>query len=113
MSLLRRFGLSGLAGFIIAALLAACTPAEPENATLVVSNARAWTGNPEQPWAEAVASRNDEIVAVGSNEEIAMLVGDDTEVIDAQGGMLVPGFIDAHVHFLSGGSGLASVQLRD
>lgn len=113
MALLRRFGLSGLAGFIIAALLAACTPAEPENATLVVSNARAWTGNPEQPWAEAVASRNDEIVAVGSNEEIAMLVGDDTEVIDARGGMLVPGFIDAHVHFLSGGSGLASVQLRD
>jgi predicted amidohydrolase YtcJ len=113
MALLRRLGLSGLAGFIIAALLAACTPAGPEHATLVVSNARAWTGNPEQPWAEAVASRNGEIVAVGSNEEIAAFTGADTEVIDAQGGMLLPGFIDTHVHFLSGGSGLASVQLRD
>src|SRR5688572_7767119 len=37
----------------------------------------------------------------------------DTRIIDARGMMLVPGFIDTHVHFLSGGFGLASVQLRD
>ena len=98
---------------IVTAVLAACSREEPGRATLVVNNARAWTGNPEQPWAEAVASRDEEIIAVGSNEEIAAMVGADTEVIDAQGGMLVPGFIDTHVHFLSGGSGLASVQLRD
>ena len=37
----------------------------------------------------------------------------DTEVVSAPGSMLVPGFIDSHVHFISGGAGLASVQLRD
>ena len=53
------------------------------------------------------------ILAVGSAVDIELLVGDDTEVIAADGGMLVPGFIDTHVHFLDGGSALASVQLRD
>ena len=65
------------------------------------------------PWAEAVAVAGDEIISVGSVDDIAPLIGHDTEVIAAEGGMLVPGFIDTHVHFLAGGSALASVQLRD
>jgi predicted amidohydrolase YtcJ len=55
----------------------------------------------------------EEILAVGSDGDIAALIGDDTEVIAAEGGMLVPGFIDAHVHFVAGGAAIASVQLRD
>jgi predicted amidohydrolase YtcJ len=82
-------------------------------ASLVVTGARAWTGNPEQPWAEALATDGERIIAVGSNEEISALVGDTTEVISVSGSMLVPGFIDTHVHFITGGTGLASVQLRD
>ncbi|HEX7060912.1 MAG TPA: amidohydrolase [Woeseiaceae bacterium] len=94
--------------------LAACQQAEPQDsATLVVLHARVWTGVVERPWAEAVASRGEEIVAVGSDEQIEEYVGDHTQVIDAAGGMLVPGMIDTHVHFLDGGAGLASVQLRD
>jgi predicted amidohydrolase YtcJ len=95
-------------------LLAACQkqPAE-EPATLVVTGARVWTGNPAQPWAEAVASRGETIVAVGSAAEIEKLVGPETAVITAPGSMLVPGFIDTHVHLADGGGGLASVQLRD
>jgi predicted amidohydrolase YtcJ len=93
---------------------AACSPPDaPEYANLVVRDARVWTGNPEQPWAEAVASRGDKIIAVGSNAEVETLIGDETEVISVPGSMLVPGFIDTHVHFISSGSGLASVQLRD
>jgi len=65
------------------------------------------------PWAEAVAVSGDEVMRVGSVDAVAPLIGDKTEVIAADGGMLVPGFIDTHVHFLSGGSSLASVQLRD
>lgn len=84
-----------------------------ESASLVITGARVWTGNPDQPWAEAVAARGKNIMAVGSAADIASLIGDDTEVIAADGGMLVPGFIDTHVHLLSGGSSLASVQLRD
>jgi len=100
---------------ILASLgITACARTEvPENATLVVKDARVWTGNADQPWAEAVASREDEIVAVGSNADVEALIGASTEVISVPGSMLVPGFIDTHVHFLSGGSGLASVQLRD
>lgn len=94
--------------------IAACSTADsPEPATLVIQDARIWTGNAEQPWAEAVASRGDKIVAVGSNADIGEFVGDQTEVVAANGTMLVPGFIDTHVHFISSGSGLASVQLRD
>ncbi|MDH5344921.1 MAG: amidohydrolase family protein, partial [Gammaproteobacteria bacterium] len=98
----------------MAAMLAACGAREtPDRADLVVRDVRAWTGDAERPWVEAIASRGDRILAVGSNEEIDALTGPDTEVISAPGAMLVPGFIDAHVHFISGGAGLASVQLRD
>jgi predicted amidohydrolase YtcJ len=92
----------------------ACTPPEsPDYATIAVRDARVWTGNADQPWAEAVASRGDTIIAVGTNEEIDALTGPGTDVISVPGSMLVPGFIDTHVHFISSGSGLASVQLRD
>jgi hypothetical protein len=50
---------------------------------------------------------------VGTAASIGPLIGERTEVISVDGSMLVPGFIDSHVHFLTGGSGLASVQLRD
>jgi predicted amidohydrolase YtcJ len=95
-------------------LLSACgTEPAPAPASLAVTNARVWTGNPEQPWAEAVAVRGERILAVGTTTEIQKTVAAGTAVIDADGGMLVPGFIDSHVHFLDGGSTLASVQLRD
>jgi hypothetical protein len=72
-----------------------------------------WTGDSRQPWAEAVAVRGDRIVAVGSSDEVSKHTRPSTRVIDAQGRMLVPGFNDAHLHFLDAGFRLASVQLRD
>lgn len=74
------------------------TQAASDSATLVILHARVWTGNPKQPWAEAVAVRGDRLVAVGSSSELARLAGTGTRVIDAQGRMLVPGFNDAHLH---------------
>lgn len=98
-----------------AALLLAATACRPSSsaATFVVRHARVWTGDSLQPWAEAVAVRGDTIVAVGDDSTIARLTGPSTRVIDAAGGMVTPGFMDSHVHFLSGGFGLAAVQLRD
>lgn len=94
--------------------LAACSePGTPEYADLVIRDARIWTGNTEQAWAESIASRDDKIVAIGSNADVESLIGTETEVISVPGSMLVPGFIDTHVHFIDGGAGLASVQLRD
>ena len=81
--------------------------------TLAVVNARAWTGDARRPWADAVAVRGDRIAAVGSSAEVRKLAPAGARVIDAAGAMLVPGFIDAHIHFLDGGFRLASVQLRD
>ncbi|HEX6537035.1 MAG TPA: amidohydrolase, partial [Gemmatimonadaceae bacterium] len=81
--------------------------------TLAVVNARVWTGVPRQPWADAIAVRGDRIALVGSSAAVRKLATADTRVIDAHGAMLVPGFIDSHVHFIDGGFGLASVQLRD
>jgi len=88
-------------------------PGSGELATLAILNARVWTGNPRQPWAEAVAIRGERLAAVGSTAEVRGLVSAGTRVIDAKGQFLVPGFNDAHVHFIDGGHRLASVQLRD
>lgn len=85
----------------------------PDPATLAVTGARIWTGNPEQPWAEALAVQGERIVAVGSDSEIEAWIGQGTRIIAAEGGFVAPGFIDAHVHFLEGGFRLSSVQLRD
>jgi len=81
--------------------------------TLAVVNGVVWTGDPAQPWAQAIAVSGDRIASVGSAAEIRRAISSATRVIDARGGLVVPGFIDSHVHFLSGGMNLASVQLRD
>ncbi len=80
--------------------------------TLAVVNARVWTGNTQRPWADAIAVAGDRLVAVGSSAEVRKQAGS-AEVIDAGGQFLVPGFIDSHVHFVTGGFRLSSVQLKD
>jgi predicted amidohydrolase YtcJ len=94
--------------------LAGCerTP-QQAHASLVITGARVWTGDTENPWADAVAVDGETILAVGSADDIAAYVGGETRVITVPGSMLVPGFIDTHVHFIDGGGALASVQLRD
>ena len=87
--------------------------AQSPAADLVITNAKVWTVDKSRPWAEAVAVLGDRIVAVGSNSEIAAWRGPHTKVIPAEGKLLLPGFNDAHVHFLSGGIELDSVQLTD
>jgi predicted amidohydrolase YtcJ len=89
-------------------------PTQPtaEAITLAVVNARMWTGDARRPWADGMAISGDRITAVGSSAEVRKLTTSATRIIDAHGMMVTPGFIDAHVHFLAGGFGLSSVQLR-
>ena len=82
-------------------------------ADMIITNARIWTGNAEQPFAEAMAVSGDTIIAVGSKGEVMKHRSDAGTVIDLGGRFVAPGFIDSHVHLLQGGSNLASVQLRD
>ena len=72
---------SGIAWLVT--MLAACSAPEVPTASLVVTGARVWTGDAELPWAEAVAVAGEEILAVGSSGDVAQLIGDDTEVIEA------------------------------
>jgi hypothetical protein len=72
-----------------------------------------WTVDRNHPSAQAVAVLGDRIVAVGSNSDVDSWRGPRTRVIDAAGKLLLPGFNDAHVHFVSGGLALDSVQLND
>jgi predicted amidohydrolase YtcJ len=87
--------------------------AEAPAADLIVTNARVHTVDPARPEAEAVAIIGERIVAVGGRAEIDAWRGPRTKVIDAAGRRLLPGFDDAHVHFISGGTQLDSVNLKE
>lgn len=82
-------------------------------ADTVIVNADVRTMNPDQPRAQALAIKGNKILAVGTNAEIRSMAGPRTLVVDAEGRLVLPGFNDSHVHFLSGGMGLSSVDLRD
>jgi len=82
-------------------------------ADLIVTNAKVWTVDKSTPTAQAVAVLGERIVAVGSTADIDAWRGPRTTVIDAHGKLLVPGFNDAHVHFVTGGMQLTNVQLKD
>src|SRR6266481_4402930 len=82
-------------------------------ADLIIQNARVWTVNPSRPEAEAVAILDDRIVAVGSRQHVDAWRGPNTRVVDAAGKRLLPGFNDAHVHFMDGWSQLDNVELND
>jgi len=90
-------------------LLAACfisrnalaQPAEPPADTIVI-NGRIYTVNSRQPWAEALAIKDGKLVAVGDQKQINSYRGPSTKTIDAQGNLVLPGFTDCHIHFMSG-----------
>lgn len=92
------------------AVFAACAPAGP-SADLIVYG-KVWTGDSAQPFAQAVATRGDTIVAVGDSSSVAKLAGQSTTILSNGGALVTPGFMDGHVHFLSGGYQLSSVDLR-
>jgi predicted amidohydrolase YtcJ len=73
---------------------------------------RVWTGDSGRPWAGAVAVSGDTVSAIGDSAEIARLVRPKTRVLANGSGLVTPGFMDGHLHFLDGGFQLASVDLR-
>jgi predicted amidohydrolase YtcJ len=76
-------------------------------------NARIFTAEPGHPYAEAVAIRNNKIVAVGSRVDVERSVGKQAELVDLHGQWLLPGLIDSHNHFVSGGLSLISADVSD
>src|SRR4051794_18087063 len=81
-----------------------CGRAPRPAADLLITNAAIWTGNPQQPAAAALAVIGERIVDIGSAADLDGWRGANTQVIDAGGRRVVPGFNDAHVHFVDGGA---------
>jgi hypothetical protein len=81
-------------------------------ADIVFVNGKIWTVDKAKPDAEAVAVLGGRILSVGSSANVKKCIGPKTKVIDLKGKRMLPGFIDNHTHFMSGGFQLQSVDLR-
>ena len=91
--------------------LASCTSSD--TADLVLMNGKIVTMDDDLSQAWAVAIKNDKILAVGSNEEISQYTGRETNVIDLDGKLAIPGFIEGHGHFLGIGNAVMQLNLMD
>jgi len=110
-----KFCLRVVAAALCTILLALSDASAQKNsafADTVIVNGKIYTLNPQKPWAEALAIRADQIVAVGSDAEIAKLQSKNTQVIDAKGRLVLPGFTDCHIHFIDGAFSLGRVNLE-
>ena len=98
---------------VMGALLAlACSPGPSvEPADLVLQNGRIVTVSEDGVEAQAIALRGDRIAALGTSDEIAAFIGPETEVVELDGRLVVPGFIEGHGHFLSLGTALSVLDL--
>ena len=84
-----------------------------ETAELVINNAKVYTVNKNQPDAEALAVKDGKIIFVGNNTDAKKYIGDKTEVIDAKGQFVMPGFIEGHGHIHALGSSLINLNLMN
>jgi hypothetical protein len=82
-------------------------------ADLVLTNGRFYTVDPDRPWAAAAAVVGERIAAVGAGPDLQPWIGPGTRVLDLRGRLALPGFTDAHVHFIEGGATLLGVQLHE
>jgi hypothetical protein len=90
-----------------------CSGKVPIQADLVITGGKIWTVDEDVPIAEAVAVWKGMILNVGTDREIQKLVGPQTEVIDVEGKLVLPGFCDSHTHFVDGGFHLMGVKLKN
>ena len=88
----------------------AATAPSPSQADTLVINAKAWTGNPKQPWVETIVIKNSKIVAAGNKALEKEFNASKT--IDAGGKLVLPGFIDNHVHFMDGAATLLNIDTQ-
>ncbi len=90
--------LVGLLGFLIAS----CTPGgksgDLESADLILSGAKIFTSNKQQPWAEAVAVKNGRFIYVGDSAGVSKYRSDSTHSVDLNGRLVIPGLVDSHAH---------------
>jgi len=87
--------------------------AQSSSGEQILFDGKVFTGDPQNPYAEAVAIRGDKIVAAGSFAEVEKSVSAKAERIDLEGRSLFPGFIDSHSHSIDGGLSLISADASE
>lgn len=88
--------------------------AESSSADLLLRDGAIWTADPRQPAARALAVKDGRVLALADDAAgLDSLVGPETRVVELAGRGVLPGFVDAHTHFIPGGFQLSSVDLRD
>ena len=97
---------------VVASLMSGCSP-EPENvADYAFVNAKVWTLDEEQPWADTVLVKDERITYVGDAAGAEPMLGKATKYIGLNGELLLPGFIDTHVHPVAGGAYATALALE-
>jgi predicted amidohydrolase YtcJ len=87
-------------------------PKATEGSSVVFRGGVVYTGNPSKLWAEAVAVKDKMIVAVGTSAEIDKLIGPNTRVVDLNGRLILPGFVEGHIHPFLGSFFSAGLDLQ-
>ena len=107
----KRFTLLGRIALV--SLAAGCAPAPEVPADLVLRGGKVVTVDENVPDGQAIAVKDDTILAVGSDREISAYIGSETEVIELDGMLAIPGFIESHGHFLGIGDAQMQLDLMD
>jgi len=87
--------------------------AQESSGERIFYHAKVFTGDAQNPYAEAVAIRGDKIIAVGNFPEVAKSSSENAERIDLGGKSLFPGFVDSHSHSIDGGLSLISADASE
>ncbi len=102
-----------LISVVLITVLPACNEPRPAGADRVFVSGAVYTADESHSWAEAVAINGGEIVFVGSDEDAEAFIGANTNVVDLDGKMLMPGFHDGHSHIRYGGTATFGCDLQD
>jgi len=96
---LKKYGsLVGLLGMLAASCMSGGDGGNQESADLILTGAKIFTSDRQQPWAEAVAIKNGRFIYVGDSTGASNFLSDSTNSVDLEGRLVIPGLIDAHAH---------------
>ena len=90
--------LVGLVGFLIASCTSGGDGGSQEGADLILSGAKIFTSNEQQPWAEALAVKNGHFIYVGDSAGVSKYRSDSTRFVNLEGRLVIPGLVDSHAH---------------
>ena len=98
MNLKKCIALVGLSGLLIASCMSGEDRGNQESADLILTGAKIFTSNKQQPWAEAIAIKNGRFIYVGDSTGTSKYLSDGTQSVNLEGRLVIPGLVDSHAH---------------